>query len=157
MTRKWRKRKKRNPWFDVFDDIEKPNNYEKSSHPYAFRGNIRRNNVRYPYIRIIKSRRIYRKSPFRRELEPLLDVLESEETVTVVAALPGFKKEDINLYVKDDRLIISASTMDERYYKSLKLPSEVEAKPIYSSYKNGVLELRFKKLLEKRMLIKSEG
>lgn len=154
MTKKWRKRRKRNPWFDDSDYIGK---CKKNSYPHVFRENLGRNNKRYPYIRIIKPRKTYRRSPFQKEPEPLIDILEDGEIITVVAALPCFRKEDVNLHIKDNRLIISASTMDKRYYKSLKLPAEVESKPIYSSFKNGVLELRFKKLLEKKMLIKSEG
>lgn len=154
--RKNRRKKKRNPWFDVFDDIEKTGKPGKRGHPYIFKKNIRRTNMRYPYIRIIKSRRTYRKPIFTKEPEPLVDVLDNGEIITVVAQLPGFKREEINLYVKGSRLIISASTMDKRYYKNLKLPAEVETKPIYNSYKNGVLELRFRKLVEKKLII-NEG
>lgn len=157
MSRKWWKRRKRNPWFDIFDDIEKTVKENKRNRPYAFRGNIRRTNMRYPYIRIMKSRKMYRRSPFLKEPEPLLDVLQNDGVITVVAALPGFKKEDINLHVKGDRLIISASTLDKRYYKNLKLPAKIEIEPFYTSYKNGVLELRFKKLLENKIVLKSEG
>jgi len=151
-----RKKKKRNPWFDAFDDIEKAEKTVKRGRPYMFKGNIRRTNMRYPYIRIIKSRRPYRRSPFAKEPEPLVDVLENGEIITVVAQLPGFKREEINVHVKGSRLIISASTMDKRYYKNLKLPAEVETKPIYNSYKNGVLELRFRKLVEKKVIV-NEG
>lgn len=157
MTRKWRKRRKRNPWFDIFDDIEKAENEKENSQPYIFRGNSRRKNMRYPYIRILKARKTYRRTSFFKEPEPLLDILENGEIITVVISLPGFKGEDINIYVKGSRLIVSASTLDKRYYKNLKLPAKVEAKPIYKSYKNGVFELRFKKLLENKILLKSEG
>ena len=74
-----------------------------------------------------------------------MDVLDEEEEVVVVAELPGVKKEDINIYMSKGRFIISVDTAQRKYHKELSLPEEVDPKGGKASYKNGVLEVRFKK------------
>ena len=81
----------------------------------------------------------------REQREPLVDVLDEEEEVIVVAELPGVEKEDINLHASEDELIISVDTPQRKYHKELPLPEEVDPKPVRASYKNGVLEVRLKK------------
>lgn len=81
------------------------------------------------------------------EREPLVDVFESGDEITVVAELPGVEKNKIDLKVTDDRrkLIIRASNGGRKYYKEVELPSEVEPESAKANYKNGVLEVKLKK------------
>jgi len=72
--------------------------------------------------------------------EPLVDIIEDEKTVKVVAELPGVEKEEIKLYATDRTLAISVDTPQRRYYKKLDLPVEVDETSARSTYKNGVLE-----------------
>lgn len=83
-----------------------------------------------------------------KEPEPLIDVLEDNHTVTVVADLAGFERRNITVRVDDQRLTLSAKAPNRKYHKSLNLPERVIASNIHTKYKNGVLEIRLKKSLE---------
>ncbi|MCS7117973.1 MAG: Hsp20/alpha crystallin family protein [Thaumarchaeota archaeon] len=84
------------------------------------------------------------------EREPLVDVLDEEDKVRVVAEVPGVRKEDINLNVLDSRLVIRVETEQRRYYKEIDLPAEVDADNSKASYNNGVLEVTLPKKVAKR-------
>jgi HSP20 family protein len=72
--------------------------------------------------------------------EPLIDLIEEDEKIKVLAELPGVEKEDIKLYVSRDTLTIDVDTPERRYRKELDLPCEIEEGSATSSYLNGVLE-----------------
>lgn len=84
----------------------------------------------------------------REEREPLVDVMETDEEIKVVAELPGVEKKDIKLYGTEDTLTISVDTPERKYYKKVELPSRVDTKGTKASYKNGVLEVTLKKRKE---------
>ncbi len=92
-----------------------------------------------------------------REPEPLIDVLEGEQEVTVFAELAGFSKEDLRINVKNRRLTLSAQRPGRRYYKSLNLPKRVIADTIHTKYKNGVLEVHLRKTAEEKPIDKAAG
>lgn len=79
------------------------------------------------------------------EREPLVDVFEEEKSVKVVAEIPGVKKEDIDLTVDGNRLIIRVDTPERKYYKEVELPAEVSTTNVKAGYNNGVLEVSFPK------------
>ncbi len=93
-------------------------------------------------------RRIRGKPEIVEEREPLVDVFESENEITVVAELPGVDKEKIDVKVTEDgkTLIINASNDKRKYYKEVDLPSKVDPSSAKASYKNGVLEVKLKKI-----------
>jgi len=72
--------------------------------------------------------------------------MEGNKEVVIVAELPGVDKDDINLETDEDRLVISVGTPERKYHKELVLPTRVDPKSAQASYKNGVLEVRLKKL-----------
>lgn len=76
------------------------------------------------------------------EREPLVDVIETEKEIRVVAELPGVEKEDIALSVSGDVLEINVDTATRKYHKRLFLPARVEEDVTKATYKNGVLEVR---------------
>ena len=84
----------------------------------------------------------------REEREPLVDVMEEERDVVIVAELPGVEKDDINLRTTEEHLTISVATSQRKYHKELALPARVDPGSARSSYKNGVLEVRLRKLVE---------
>jgi HSP20 family protein len=79
------------------------------------------------------------------EREPLVDTIEEEENVKVIAEVPGVEKEDINLECTESSLIISVDTPTRKYYKEVELPAEVDPQSAKASYKNGVLEVTLTK------------
>lgn len=84
------------------------------------------------------------------EREPLVDVVDCDNEVKVVAELPGVDKRDIKLTAMDDALTISVEAPDRKYYKEVKLPTEVDPKESKSSYKNGVLEVTLQKTQKRK-------
>ncbi len=76
----------------------------------------------------------------RDQREPLVDVIDENENIRVVAELPGVSKDDITLYVTERSVTIEVDTPERRYYKELGLPVEVDESSARSTYKNGVLE-----------------
>ncbi|MCD6480921.1 MAG: Hsp20/alpha crystallin family protein [Thermoplasmata archaeon] len=82
--------------------------------------------------------------------EPLVDVIESDDKISVTAEVPGVSKEDIELEVVDDVLRIKVDTENRKYYKEVKLPAEVDEKSAKATYQNGVLDVELKKLKPKK-------
>ncbi len=80
------------------------------------------------------------------EREPLVDVFMENENVKVLAELPGVEKEDIKLNATSKTLTISVDTPQRKYYKEVELPDEVEPKTAKAAYKNGVLEVTFRRI-----------
>lgn len=72
--------------------------------------------------------------------EPLVDIIEEENAVKVLAELPGVNKEDISLFLSDNVLTINVDTPERRYHKELSLPGEVDESSVRSTYTNGILE-----------------
>ena len=86
----------------------------------------------------------------REEREPLVDVMESDGEVKVIAELPGVEKKDIKLHGTETTLTISVDTPQRKYYKEVELPVKVDPKKAKSSYKNGVLEVSLPKKEEEK-------
>lgn len=77
--------------------------------------------------------------------EPIADVFDEGERLVIIAELPGVEEDDIHLEVKGDILELTAEGKDRKYSKEVLLPSPVKAATMESSYKNGILEVRFNK------------
>ncbi len=81
------------------------------------------------------------------EWTPLTDVQDTGEKILVTVDIPGVEKEDIDLNVKDDILIVSVEGK-RRYKKTIELPSKVDSQTAEAIYNNGVLEVELKKITE---------
>ena len=77
----------------------------------------------------------------KEEREPLVDIVETEAEVRVVAELPGVEKTDIKLHGTEDSLEIAVDTPQYKYGKEVQLPTKVLVRDARSTYKNGVLEV----------------
>ncbi len=77
----------------------------------------------------------------RAEREPLVDVIEEDKTIKIVAELPGVRKEDIDIVLEGKRLVIKVDTKERKYYKEITLPVEVETTGAKAEYNNGVLTI----------------
>ncbi|WFO75293.1 Hsp20/alpha crystallin family protein [Desulfurococcaceae archaeon MEX13E-LK6-19] len=105
-------------------------------------------------------KRVHGRPVISEEREPLVDVFEEDKDIVVIAEIPGVEKDKIQVKVSDDRrkLIIRASNEKRKYYKEVELPAPVDPSSAKASYKNGVLEVRLKKIepIEKGYDIKVE-
>jgi HSP20 family molecular chaperone IbpA len=81
---------------------------------------------------------------------PLIDVIQDKNWITIVAEIAGFNKETLKINVKDQKVTLSAMAKDRRYYKSLNLPKIVIPNLMHTTYKNGVLEIKLKKAPKRR-------
>ncbi|MEM2922510.1 MAG: archaeal heat shock protein Hsp20 [Candidatus Bathyarchaeia archaeon] len=79
------------------------------------------------------------------EREPLIDTIDEDDQIKVVAEVPGVEKDDINLEYAENSLIISVDTEKRKYYKEVELPEQVDPETAKASYRNGVLEITVKK------------
>jgi HSP20 family protein len=95
---------------------------------------------------------------------PAVDILESKDSYVIRAELPGMKKEDFNLEVKDGTLTLTGERKSEKtaegvdyrhvervngkFVRSFSLPKTVKHDAIQASYRDGILEIRVPKAEE---------
>lgn len=96
-----------------------------------------------------------------RPWSPAVDILETEDTLTLKADLPDIKTEDIDVRVENDTLTLRGSRKFEKdekakgyhriersygdFVRSFALPPTVEADKVAADYKNGVLTVTLPK------------
>ncbi|MDF1534569.1 MAG: Hsp20/alpha crystallin family protein [Methanosarcinaceae archaeon] len=80
------------------------------------------------------------------EIEPLVDVFETEDCVHVVAEMPGIEKEDIQLDATDLTVDLKATHGERQYSEYIELPVKVDPDSAKATYHNGVLEVIFERL-----------
>lgn len=83
------------------------------------------------------------------EREPLTDVMESKDSISITLEIPGVEKDEIELRVEEDKVSINVDTSHRKYYKEIPLKGRVDPKTSKATYKNGVLDIILKKLQTK--------
>ncbi|MFP4558145.1 MAG: archaeal heat shock protein Hsp20, partial [Archaeoglobaceae archaeon] len=76
---------------------------------------------------------------------PLIDVMEGEEEVNIIAEMPGVNKEDIHVDASENNVEITAETEDRKYHEVVELGTEILPDTAKAKYNNGVLEIVFKR------------
>ena len=159
----WRRKKKKDPWFnDVYEELERLGDLIDETIQKAFRTSSEKTNVQKsrfrdfsikigpngkPRIQEFNNRKqLQKKIEVSEDPEPLVDLLEDVESIVVLAALPGVKRDAVNLRTTKNRLIVSVDTPNLEFHRELKLPARVDPKTARASYKSGVLEVKLKKL-----------
>jgi len=82
----------------------------------------------------------------KEEREPLVDIVETDGEVQVVAELPGVEKKDIKLTSTEEEMTISVDAPEHKYFKKIVFPAKVRMKEAKTQYKNGVLEVTLPKV-----------
>jgi HSP20 family protein len=109
-------------------------------------------------------------------LSPLTDVAEEDDKVTVTTDLPGIDRENVELSLRDNFLVIDAGKGKEeetekesylrkervfmRYYREIPLPDGVTEEGAVAQLKNGVLTVtlpKLKQITERRIMYWSMG
>lgn len=147
-------------WFDVFEEMEKMDemmdemmrrafeipNGTKSFGPYVYGFSVSLDQKGKPAIQQFGNVKPSRVGPqVKEEREPLVDVIEENDEIAVFAELPGVEKNDIRLHSNEKSLTISVDSKGRKYHKELELPDSILPTSAKATYKNGVLEVRFKK------------
>jgi len=78
--------------------------------------------------------------------EPIVDVFDEKDHILVVAELPGVLEESIKLDFKGDILILEAGDEKRKYSKEILLPTKVDFEQKETNFKNGILEIKLKKI-----------
>ena len=81
------------------------------------------------------------------EREPLSDVTTSNTQVKVIVEIPGVSKDKIRIRIDayDNSLEIMSDDPQRKYHEAIDLPPEADIETAKSSYRNGILEITFKK------------
>jgi HSP20 family protein len=74
-----------------------------------------------------------------------VDTIEEDETIKVVAEVPGVEKDEIGLDCTEKTITISVDSATKKYYKTVEFPSDVDPTSAQASYRNGVLEVTLNK------------
>lgn len=74
---------------------------------------------------------------------PPVDIYEEDHRVRVVAEMPGVGKEDLDLTVEENALVLSAETGRRRYWRAVSLPGPVTTGEYSVRTENGLVELIF--------------
>ena len=106
----------------------------------------------------------WKREPHIRAWSPAMEVVEKENEYLLKAELPGMKKDDIDISVEEDTLIIKGERraeeekkgegyhLCERCYgsfeRSIALPKAIESEKVKACYENGLLELTIPKAPE---------
>jgi HSP20 family protein len=72
-----------------------------------------------------------------------VDVYEDEDTVRVVADLPGVAREEISVQCDGEYVTIGAESDSRSYDERVALPAHVDPESGNGTYNNGVLEVTF--------------
>ncbi len=97
---------------------------------------------------------------------PPMDLVETEDHLVLRADLPGMKREDVEIEIKDGALTIAGERTAEheqktegyyrverasgRFARSLTLPEGTEPEGIDAQFENGVLEVRIPKPAQRK-------
>ena len=92
---------------------------------------------------------------------PAVDIVENNNTLMLKAELPGFKREDLDVSLHEDNLVISGERKREeghkeggiyrserffgRFHRSIPLPFPVDSEKIQANYRDGVLTVTLPK------------
>jgi HSP20 family protein len=79
------------------------------------------------------------------ELKPLVDILEEDDEIRVVAELLGVSKEKIKIVGTEKNLMIYVNRQKRKPFLNLDLPCSVNVEMAKATLKNGVLEVVLKK------------
>ena len=79
------------------------------------------------------------------EREPLADVTTTDKEVKVIVEMPGVSKENIKVNAYDNSVEVTTTDPERKYHEIVEVPPETDIETVKSTYKNGILEVIFKK------------
>ena len=84
---------------------------------------------------------------------PAVDLYEDESNYLVRAEIPGFKKKELKVELKEDQLVLKGERKEQgedgkstvSFHRSVSLPTAIEAKNISAKYESGLLTVTIPK------------
>ena len=167
----WPRRRRRPFGFDIFDDLEEQFRRDwtqmnrlmreamrgdlpepQKGGPYVYGWSLRVGPDGKPHFQefgnVPEARSIGSSAETMDRREPLVDVVEDDEVITITAEVPGVNKKDIDLEITDGTLIIRVDQDQRKYYKEVQLPAEIDQDSATASYQNGILDIELKKAIK---------
>ena len=102
-----------------------------------------------------------REDALGRNWAPAVDIYEDKDNIIVKAELPGIKKEDLSIDVKNNVLTLSGERKHEKetkkenfhrmersygkFSRSFTLPNSVKVEKVKAQYKDGILDISLPK------------
>jgi HSP20 family protein len=102
---------------------------------------------------------------------PKVDIFEDDKELMLIADLPGVARDDIDVRIERNELVIKGKVIDELdgpiltkefrvrdFYRSFAIPSGIDSSSVKVEVANGVLSLRLPKsdtLHSKRIVVRS--
>ncbi len=86
-----------------------------------------------------------KKPEYKYRIKPRYGVWSDEEKITIQAALPGVKKENIEMKTLTDYFTLRAKRDDILYTLDLDLGIEIETKETKATYEEGLLRVELKR------------
>jgi HSP20 family protein len=78
-------------------------------------------------------------------IEPYHDVLSEGGEIKVIVEMPGVDREQITVQSHGRYVTVKAESEHKKYETDIRVPDAVESKPQKAQYKNGVLEITYRK------------
>jgi len=75
---------------------------------------------------------------------------EKEKVVKLIAEMPGVEKTDVKILVDKNVASITAKRGEKKYHCKVPLQHKVDENSAKATYKNGILQLVFKLVVEKQ-------
>ena len=75
----------------------------------------------------------------------LVEVIESDKTVSITSELIGVLEESIELKITQNAIVIQVNNGNENFYKKVELPCNIDVDSAITSFQNGVLDVELKK------------
>ena len=79
------------------------------------------------------------------EREPLADVTTTDKEIKVIIEMPGVSKENIKINAYDQSVEVTSEDPQRKYHRVIDIPPEADTETVKCTYKNGVLEISFKR------------
>jgi HSP20 family protein len=83
------------------------------------------------------------------EREPLTDVIDCDDEISITLEIPGVETDEIELRVEEDKVSINVDTPSRKYFKEIPLKVKVDPNTSKATYKNGVLDIILTKVKTK--------
>jgi HSP20 family molecular chaperone IbpA len=149
LSAKWRRHKRTSKRFDITKIFKRTKDDSVSKTPRIKFTRVKKQAPSFKHEGLTVHGKRKSKEP-----EPLIDIFEEKDEVIVVAECSGFKGENFKAQIRNQRLTLSAGAVNRKYRKSLNLPKRVIPETIRTTYKNGVLEIRLRKVIEEKTIDK---
>ena len=98
----------------------------------------------------------YNRTEIMSEREPLADINVYDKEVKVVVEMPGFSKEHIKIQAYNNSVEVSTD-YPQRKYQVIDIPTDADIETVKSTYKNGILEIVFKKKRKLKLKRNNKG